>query len=492
MNLCWLLALTLAAPFTDGMVLQRCRKVPVWGRANPGEVVTVTFAGQAVSTTADSQGRWRVDLESMKASAVGRELRANEVTVKDVLVGEVWLCSGQSNMEFPLCGKMARYRDRQGALVAQMTRKPLVRFANISSYRGAADELEKPYQPCRWMAATPENLSKKDAFSAVGIYYALELHAALEVPVGIIGAYYGGTRIEPWIPRCGFASVPSLEAEARYQARFGGDFTNTYLLASCPRYDAYHQKEHQQPGVLWNSQLAPITPYAVRGMIWYQGCSNSKDHLRYSDLMHALWNGWSMRFENPEFPLYFAQIAPYGWSTTLPQIQAAQTRFVNEEPHAAMAVINDLGNEFMEIHPNEKALVAKRLAVHALKRDYGFDWIQDESPIVAESRTEGNRVVLKFANAKSLYYYNRNPKEPCGGFEIAGSDGVWKPAQITDDSKDAPSVPYVGGLKSTTIALTAEGVDNPVSIRYLHVKPWRGALYNEVDLPLGSFERKLR
>lgn len=352
----------LGAPFADGAVLQREKPVPVWGTAAPGEKVAVSFAGQRLETVADAKGTWRVNLSPLVACREGRTLsvavKGEQVCVTNVLVGEVWLCSGQSNMEFPLCGKMTRFRDRQGALVAQMTRKPLVRFANVSSYQGSADELQTPLRACVWREATPENLAKNDAFSAVGIYYALELYAALEVPVGVIGAYWGGTRIEPWIPRCGFESVPSLKTEAAYRARMGDEFTNAHLLASCPTYSAYHQKQHQQPSVLWNAQLAPIAPFAVRGMIWYQGESNSADHARYADMMQALWNGWSKRFENPDLPLYFAQIAPYGWATTLPEIQAAQVRFVRQEPHAALAVINDLGNEFNEIHPNEKELVA--------------------------------------------------------------------------------------------------------------------------------------
>ena len=310
----------------------------------------------------------------------------------------------------------------------------------------------------------------------------------MDVPIGVIGAYWGATRIEPWIPRCGFESVPSLKAEAAYRALMDSAFTNVHLLASCPTYHVQHQKQHQQPSVLWNAQLAPIAPFAVRGMIWYQGESNSADHARYADMMQALWNGWSKRFENPDLPLYFAQIAPYGWATTLPEIQAAQVRFVRQEPHAALAVINDLGNEYQEIHPNEKELVAKRLAVHALKRDYGFDWIQDQSPEVSEWKIEGAAVVLSFANAKKLHYYNLNPKEPCGGFELAGADGVWKSAVIDKACFDAPSVPYIGGLKGTTLRIVAWGVDHPVAIRYLYRKPWRGALYNEVDLPLGSFK----
>lgn len=480
----------LGAPFTDGAVLQRDRPIPVWGEAAAGETVRVSFGGQTVETKAAEDGRWRVDLAPCAASGESRDLVVNDVRVRDVVVGEVWLCSGQSNMEFPLCGDAVRYRDRQGALVAQMTRRPLVRFANLSSRRGSPVELAHPYRSCRWLRAIPENLLTDDAFSAVGIYYALEIHSALDVPVGVIGAYFGGTRIEPWIPREGFATVSGLDTESAYRPSFGAEFSAERMREMLPHHRDHHLQEHQQPSVLWNSHLACLVPYAVRGVIWYQGCSNSWDYERYAAMMHALWNGWSRRFENPRMPFYFVQIAPYGWAQTLPQIQAAQARFAAEQPCAAMAVVNDLGNEFQEIHPNEKELVAKRLAVHALKRDYGFDWIQDESPSVRSWRIEGDRCVLTFGNAKSLHYYNRDPDEPCGGFEIAGEDGVWHPALIAEECLDRSSASHRGGggILSTTIMLSAKGVAVPKRIRYLHVKPWRGALYNEVDLPLGSFE----
>ena len=159
----------LGAPFTDGAVLQRDRPIPVWGEAAAGEMVRVSFGGQTVEMKAAEDGRWRVDLAPCAASGESRDLVVNDIRVRDVVVGEVWLCSGQSNMEFPLCGDAARYRDRQGALVAQMTRRPLVRFANLSSRRGSPVELAQPYRSCRWLRAIPENLLKDDAFSAVGI-----------------------------------------------------------------------------------------------------------------------------------------------------------------------------------------------------------------------------------------------------------------------------------------------------------------------------------
>ena len=202
----------LGAPFTDGAVLQRDRPVPIWGEAAPGETVRVSFGGQVCETNADERGRWRVNLAPLAASAESRELTVNDMRIKDVLVGEVWLCSGQSNMVMPLYCPDVRFRDRQGSLVAQMTYKPLVRFANLSCWHGSVAELPRPCRDCVWQQAIPKNLQQVHAFSAVGIYYALEIHSALNVPVGVIGAYHGGTRIEAWTPKEGFATVAGLEA----------------------------------------------------------------------------------------------------------------------------------------------------------------------------------------------------------------------------------------------------------------------------------------
>ena len=496
--------LKLGTPFADGMVLQRGMNVPVWGWADAGEEVTVEFAGQTRTATADATGKWRVDLAPLETSKEGRTLKVSAwnaenarwtnlwglfaslpeddiVEVKDVLVGEVWYCCGQSNTEFPLVGSSPRFRDRQGAMVAQVTHRPFIRFAYCSNYRAAAAPKAKADYPVAWKAFTPENLAKKPSFSAMGVYYALELYAAMEIPVGIIGSYWGGTRAEPWTPREGFAATKGCEKEAAYQPEVAG-----FKPERMNELGYSRQTFRDQPMALWNEMVAPWTPFAMRGFIWYQGCSNAKDYARYATIMHALYNGWSKCFENPNLKLYFVQLAPWG-DPVIPYIQEAQTRFAAEEKNAAMAVINDLGN-LRDIHPNEKELVAKRLAQHALKRDYGFTDIENESPTLKSWKVEGDKFVLEFNHAKGLYVYNAD-RSLANGFEIAGADGKFVPAKIQNavaTKRDGKPV-YLGTLDGPRIVVAAPGVKEPKKLRYLYSSPWFGAIYNEVNLPLGAF-----
>jgi len=477
-------ALELASPFADGMVLQRGRPVPVWGTALPGEVVTVSFAGNEVSAAAGGDGRWKASLPPMQASKEGRTLSVRgssgpdaSKAVSDVLVGEVWYVSGQSNAECPLWnnakdGNNPRFRDRNGALVAQMTVRKHVRMCYASNYKTSETPRERAAFPVKWESFTPETLAEGHGFSAIGVYYALELYAALDVPIGVVGSYWGGTRIEPWIPAEGFASIgmdPETDPLARTTA------------AGTPR------DSRQQPSRLWNEMVNPFAPMAMRGVVWYQGCSNSADAPeRYTRLMHALYNGWSLKFENPAMKLYFVQLAPWSGGGH-PEFQQAQQKFADEEPNAALAVINDLGN-LTDIHPNDKEPVARRLAVHALRRDYGFDWIEDDSPRLSSWKVEGDKFVMTFDHAKSFYLYNEKYCSQENGFEICGADGVWRPGRIHHFIRHAKDGTYRGGIDGgNTLEVSADGVERPVKLRYLYSRPWRGTLYNEVCLPLGAF-----
>ena len=496
--------ITMGTPFVNGMVLQRGRNVPVWGWADPDAEITVVFAGRKITTQTGADGKWRVDLAPMEASKESRDmtiyardskndrltndqiisasqLKDNFVTIEDVLVGEVWYCCGQSNMEFPLVGGSPRSSDRQGAMVAQMTMRPFVRFAYCSNEKASAEPKARGDYKVEWKRFTPENLAGGHSFSAVGVYYALELYAALDIPVGVVGSYWGGTRAEPWTPREGFASTKGCEKEAAYKPE-----VKDYKPKLMATLGYSRSNLNDQPMVLWNEMVEPWTPYALRGFIWYQGCSNASDHERYVTVMHALYNGWAKRFENSDLKLYFVQLAPWG-NPIIPYIQQAQAKFAAEEKNAAMAVINDLGNLY-DIHPNEKELVAKRLALHALKRDYGFSRIEDCSPMLKEWKVEGDRFVLTFDHAKRFYVYNAD-RSLANGFEIAGADGTFRPAKIVNAvaSKSNGKTIYKGSLDGARIVVSADGVKEPKKLRYLYSTPWFGSIYNEVNLPLGAF-----
>ena len=468
-------AVTLAGPFSDGAVLQRGMRVPVWGAADPGERVTVSFAGQTAETVAGTDGRWRVDLTPMEVCREGRVLTAagssggEPAEARDVLVGEVWFCSGQSNVELPLVGGSPRFRDGKGAMRAQMTHKPLIHFCYHSTYQASAE----PRRECRWKSTwrpfTPENL-QKPSFSAMGVYFALELFSALDVPVGIVGAWWGGTPIEAWTPASGLASIPETAAFTEVEVKGSADF---------PKEGGFGpwKRPQDQPRVLWNDMLAPLAPYAMRGFVWYQGENNVADGAAYVPKMRALLDGWTREFENPDLRLRFVQIAPWG-DERVPALQLAQAQFAAEEPRAAMAVVNDVAN-LHDIHPNDKETVGQRLALLALEHDYGFE-VESDSPVPRSWRVEEDAFVVEFDHATALYLYNPD-KSLDAGLEICGADGEWKPAKIRNLDGTG------GKIAGPRLVVAADGEDAPVKLRYLHSRPWFGCLHNEMNLPAGPF-----
>lgn len=465
---------TFAGPFSDGAVLQCGMRVPVWGRADPGERVTVAFAGQTAEAVAGDGGAWRVDLAPMEPCREGRDLVATgaagtRAIARDILVGEVWFCSGQSNTELPLVGGNPRFRDAKGLMRAKITRKPLVRFCRQKTYKASSE----PRRECRirpvWLPFTPENLSKP-SFSAMGVYFALELFSALDIPVGIVGASWGATPAEAWTPASGLSSVEETEPLSKVQVCDSENWPEGGL--------GEWMRAKEQPRVLWNDMVAPWTPYAMRGFIWYQGCSNIADGAAYALKMHALYNGWSREFENPDLKIRFVQIAPWG-DERIAALQMAQAAFAAEEPNAEMAVASDCGN-LCDIHPNDKETIGQRLALLALEHDYGFD-VESDSPAPQAWRAEGNRFVVEFAHAKELYLYNPD-RSLEAGLELCGDDGEWKKARIAN--LDGGN----GRIDGTRLVVEAEHEDAPVKLRYLHSRPWFGCLYNEVGLPAGPFE----
>ena len=473
----------LAAPFSDGMVLQRGMKVPVWGRIVPepnsslARPVTVKFARQAKTAWADPvTGRWKVELDPMEASKSGRTLTVVEETgvwladlfgspvdtveVMDVLVGEVWFASGQSNMECPIWGGSPHYRDGQGAMIVQMTVRPWVRLVKTPRVSSATPKLDVE---AVWKPMTPTGMvCEKGARlpSAVGYLFALELADALDVPIGLVDSSWGGTGIDGWTPRSGYEGIAALKDVAA----------------------------KADTGELWNGMVAAYAPMAIRGLIWYQGCADAHESGRYCDKMHALYGGWSKEFANPGLKLYFVQLAPYGdgWY----DMNLAQAKFEREEPNAAMAVVNDVGC-LTDIHPNDKRTVARRLALHALRRDYGFDWIVDNSPTLKSWRVDGNRFVLSFNDVREWYLYNTDWSVR-NGFEVCGADGVWKAATIDGlagtEEAGRRHGKCTGNVAGADLVIYADGVKDPVGLRYLFRKTWAGNLYSESALPLGAFE----
>ena len=483
-----LAAIALGTPFSDGAVLQRGMEVPVWGTADAGKTVTVAFGGAEVETVAGADGKWTVKLPAMAASKEGRTMTVTEcesgwfgsktdtVEVKDVLVGEVWFASGQSNMDCPIVGGNTRYRDMNGTLVTEMASQKFVRYVKNPHVWSVEP---KPIK-ATWRAMTAENLRAAGYFSAVAYYYARELYLALDMPIGIIDSSWGGTNIDAWTPRCGYEGCDkSIQATADYEVK--KDW-NAKTDRRGPIGGA-----HQQPTVLFNGLVASWAPMAMRGFIWYQGCHNNGESQFYCAKLHALYNGWAKAFANPDLKLYLVQLAPFNQNWM--GICAAQNKFVAEEKNAGLAVTADVGN-FDDIHPNRKEIVAKRLAVHALKRDYGFAIAEDCSPVCKSATFADGKATVDFDHVKGWYVYAPNRSRDAA-FEVAGTNGVWTAAKIVNfrqqKGKDGKmnDTDFIDGSK---IVLSAKDVPAPVKVRYMGRNRTAGTLYNQTNLPLGPFE----
>ena len=487
----------MGAPFTDGAVLQRGMKVPVWGKVvstdgAPQGQVCVAFAGQEKTASIGTNGTWKVVLDPMEAPKESRTMTVRtrqtssdeSIEVKDVLVGEVWFASGQSNMECPIWFGSTRYRDMKGGLLTTMTCLPYVRYVkSASKWSVTPRELS-----AKWCKFTPEYLQVFHrpnggagvTLSAVAFYYARELYLALDIPIGIVDASLGGSGIDPWTPRSGYDGCDeSIREMAEYPVK------QNWNGATDKKGPVIGN--HQQPTVLYNGMAAAFAPMAMRGLIWYQGCTNAGESHLYCAKLHALYKGWCHEFENPNLKLYLVQLAPctHNWLGMC----MAQTKFATEEKNAAIAVTADVGN-FVDIHPNDKEIVAKRLVIHALKRDYGLAIPEDDSPVVKSVSFKDGKATVAFDHVKDWYVYAPD-RSRAPAFELAGADGKWQPAKIVNYRQQKGRDGKIGDsdfIDGAEIVLASEAVSEPVKVRYMGQPRTAGTLYNEASLPLGPFE----
>jgi sialate O-acetylesterase len=474
-------AVTLPKVFSHHMVLQRERPVPVWGWAAPDEMVKVQFADQEKSTTANAAGEWRVVLEPMAASSVPRELRVvsdNKSTIssliyQDVLVGEVWLCSGQSNMGFLLQNAANSQAD-----MAQANLPTLRMFA---PFNGLANTPQKEVRSKPWWTvATPQAVSN---CSAVGFYFGRRIQAELGVPVGLIGAAWGGTRIEPWTPMSALDQTPEL---AGMMAAFHQE---QQALPQVPAGGVEAVVTNRaQPAAIYNYKVHPLIPYAIRGVIWYQGEHNAGDPGDlYFHKMRALIGGWRQAWGQGDFPFYFVQLANFGRDKkNLADEEWANLRDCQRKalaiPKTGMASAIDVG-EAGDIHPKRKSEVGERLALWALARDYGKTNLVVSGPLYRDMKIEGNRIRLSFEHVGGgLMVGEKIGSDPVHEakqgklqrFAIAGEDRkwVWADAVIEGDS----------------VLVSSPAVIRPVAVRYAYSNNPEGCnLYNRADLPASPF-----
>jgi sialate O-acetylesterase len=479
--------------FSNDMVLQQELPVPVWGWADAGEKVSVSFAGQTETATADNDGKWSLTLMPLKANAEPQTFTVkgnNEINLENVLIGEVWLCSGQSNMEWTM-SRSAEYNDEL----------PKVENKNIRLFQVNKAWNQEPQDKLAnnptWKLCNAENIPH---FTAVGYYFGQKLNADLNVPVGLINSSWGGTRIEPWTPPVGFDAVKTLSSISEEVAakdpksdfhkalvqKVLGEYKNwldatekglseAKLPVPPPAYPQYltPYTNHQQPTVLYNAMVKAFVPYATRGAIWYQGESNMGEGLLYAEKMKALILGWREVFKNPDFGFYYVQLAPFvygGDPTRLAYLWEAQAKVEKELSKTGMAVINDLVTNIRDIHPPRKVPVGQRLALLALNRTYGKTDVVCASPEFDGLKVDGAAAVLSFKNAKELK--TRDGKAP-DWFEIAGLDGVYHKADAE--------------ISGTTIKLTNSAVQTPYAVRFAWNQEAEPNVQNEAGLQLGAF-----
>ncbi len=437
-----------AAVFGPHMVLQRDVPLPVWGSAAPGEQVVVTFGTATGSATADADGAWRVTLPSQQADTAPRRLVIrgdDEVVYDDVLVGEVWLCAGQSNMLLPL----SKCDDAKRELAA--AREPRMRLLHMQTVATGdrkaytVDQVAKlvPAGFCRgeWQGCTPDSAR---SCSAVGYFMGRRIVDTIGVPVGIICVAVGGSPTEAWVRRGALAADPALAAIGR------GDWTRNPVLAGwCVSRAAENLARARRagealpgddlgpnhpfkPGFLWESGIAPLVPFAIRGVAWYQGESNADSPARvaqHARLLPALVHDWRRQWGRDDMPFAFVQL-PGMNRPDWPAFRETQRLSLAELPHTGMVVTIDLGRRD-DVHPGDKRPVGERLAGWALAEVYGRRTVVACGPLPATAEFQGDMVMIRFDHAAGGLR-TRDAKPP-RHFEAAAADGVFHPADARID-----------------------------------------------------------
>lgn len=489
--------------FTDNMMLQRDHAIRVWGWANPGEAVTVTLAGKNATSKTGENGQWSVELPAMKQGE-NLELTVtgkNAIVLKNLIVGDIWVCSGQSNMEMTLGGCLNDAEDIKAADFPKIRR---IKFNHVVS---GSEEKDAPAATA-WQLCTPQTAG---GFTAAGFYFAREILAKTGVPIGILDDNWGGTQIEPWVAPAGMQLVPELQgavmvrnnALAAYTAQLPKHLdemerwiasTRTALAkgADMPAAPAVLNHPGGNPWCgMYNAMIHPLTRFPIKGVLWYQGESNGNEGESYYDKMRALVGGWRKVWNQGDFPFYFVQLANYQNPTDIPaggdgwaKLREAQTKALSI-PNTGMAVIIDTVplNEAANIHPRNKFDVGLRLAQWALSRDYGMKDLVVSGPIFKAMKVEGSKVHLSFDHTGSgLMIGTKEGRTPAAEnktgklqrFAISGADKKWFWAEAVID-------------QNSVVVFSSE-VKEPVAVRYAYsMNPDGANLYNREGLPASPF-----
>ncbi len=476
--------------FSNNAVLQTDQEVPVWGTARDGEKVTVELSGQKITTTAEG-GKWMVRLGQMKAGGPFEMTITgdNIVTAKNILIGEVWLCSGQSNMARTVVPPdSVQPREPFWEQSAAEANHPEIRQFRVGG--GAADAPLSEVTGS-WEVCTPETVR---GFTAAGYYFALDLLKARKTPVGLINASVGATGAASWISREGLASEPELNKILERQERMKKEFPASLekfkaeelkLLADYAMAVEKAQKENlpvprkpdgprnpftdaYRPTGYYNSKIAPLQPFAIRGVLWYQGESNSGQAREYGILFPTLISGWRKAWDKTEMPFLFVQLPQY--QKTPPEIREVQLQVWLKTPHTAMVVTTDCGDP-ENIHPPDKRPVGARLALAARALAYGED-IEYSGPLFDGMKVDGSQAVLSFKHVGGGLVAKDGPLK---GFEIAGAD-------------KKTFLPAKAEVRGDTIVVSNDQIPQPAAVRFGWANVPDVNFYNKAGLPASPFQ----
>ena len=472
---------------SNNMVLQKDIPLPIWGWAAAGEDVTVTLGESSKTTKADAAGKWKVVLPAVKTAGGTVEMTVkgkNEIKISNILIGEVWAGSGQSNMQWPVSAST------NGAQEIADAKFPKIRLFIIPLVpAGTPSE----HVNARWVECSPETVAGS---SAVLYFFGREIHQKLDVPVGLITTAWGGTRIQPWIPPVGYTAIPELAGEknemlamvnayADQLANFAGSvkaYTKQLneakpgdTLPAVPQNLPGHplNNNYQHTG-LYNGMIHAIVPFGIRGFLWYQGESNNGQGMHYFHLKRGLIEGWRAVWNqegNRDFPFLFAQLAPFkydGDPTRLAGIWEAQAATLSVK-NTGMAVLTDI-TTLNDIHPPNKQDVGRRLALWALANTYGKANLEFSGPLYKSVKIDGNKAIISFTHAAGL---KAQDGKDLSWWSIAG-----------DDKKFVKATAKIEG---ETVIVTAEGVSKPVAVRFGWHQLAEPNLANGAGLPASPF-----
>jgi sialate O-acetylesterase len=471
----------LPALISDNMVLQQQADIALWGWAEPGERITVqpSWQKKPISAKALPDGTWKVQVKVPQAD--GKELSiqfsaGDTVLVQHILAGEVWLASGQSNMEFYV-GKGTGWRTGVNDYETEIAKAdyPLIRMIDVPNI--VADSQANNFEG-QWKVCSPATVAD---FSAVAYYFAVNIQKQTGYPVGIVNATWGGTPAESWtkktvleadtgfrhiLERYATACAAYPEKYAAYKIKQGAWKADTSAKKKGAPKEPVGPKHNKSPGKLYNGMIAPLLPYHFKGVIWYQGESNATYAWQYRRLFPAMIRSWRHDWGNPNLPFYFVQIAPHKGQN--PVIREAQLYSWQTTPNTGMVVTTDIGNA-NDIHPRNKKTVGDRLALWALKKEYGHKHLEASGPVYQSMKVEGNKIVISFDHAAGLYTKGSVIKE----FTIAAADQNFIAAQAV--------------IHNNRITVWSDSIKNPVAVRFAWKNVPEPNLFNKADLPASPF-----